>query len=211
MNPQENGDYLATQTLRPFEIERGERLLYRLTEFGRLLWEVGIDVGPRKMLDLTETLYYIDVTNKEDFYNTLKCSLLARHEQEPLFDQTFLYYWYMRDRQNKKADNPTGAPKRDERQIRLPPSERKRLAEHMNANEQQRKDLRPEMRETERRRRRDEQDDDDDATPQGTAYSAIEMLRKKDFESFTWEEVQEAKKLMAEMRWHLGMRPTHRK
>src|SRR5207244_12593965 len=53
--------------------------------------------------------------------------------------------------------------------------------------------------------------DDDNAQPQGTAYSAIEMLRKKDFESFTWEEVQEAKKLMAEMRWHLGQRPTHRK
>src|SRR5207302_7396127 len=81
--------------------------------------------------------------------------------------------------------------------------------------EQERKSWRPEMHEAERRCRRDErfdeQDDDDDATPQGTAYSAIEMLRKKDFESFTWEEVQEAKKLMAEMRWHLGERPTHRK
>src|SRR5881398_447126 len=180
--PQENGDYFALDPLRPQELERGERLLYRLTEFGRLLWEVGIDVGPRKMLDLAETLDYIDVTNKEDFYNTLKCSLLARHEQEALFDQTFLYYWYMRDRQDKKAESPKGAAKRDERQMRLPPSERKRLAEHMNANEQQRKDLKSEMRQTERRRRQDErideQDDDDDANPQGTAYSAIEMLRK---------------------------------
>jgi len=69
---QENGDYFASQPLRPIELERGERLLYRLTEFGRLLWEVGIDVGPRKMLDLAETLDYIDVTNKEDFYITLK-------------------------------------------------------------------------------------------------------------------------------------------
>src|SRR5712691_8490837 len=121
----------------------------------------------------------------------------------------------MRDRQDKKLDNPRGAAKRDERQMRLPPSERKRLAEHMNANEQQRKDLRSEMRQSERPRRAneriEEEDDDDDANLQGTAYSAIEMLRKKDFESFTWEEVQEAKKLMAEMRWNLGMRPTHRK
>jgi uncharacterized protein with von Willebrand factor type A (vWA) domain len=172
-------------------------------------------VGPRKMLELAETLDYIDITNKEDFYNTLKCSLLARHEQETLFDQTFLYYWYMRDRQDQKGQNPAGAAKRDDQQVRLPPSERKRLAEHMNNNEQQRRDLRNEMRQSERRRRVDEEsdkeDDDDDATPQGTAYSAIEMLRKKDFESFTWEEVQEAKKLMSEMRWHLGMRPTHRK
>jgi uncharacterized protein len=217
VEPQENGHYFAsdTNTLSPVELERGERLLYRLTEFGRILWEVGIDVGPRQMLDLAETLDYIDVTNKEDFYHTLKCSLLARHEQETLFNQLFLYYWYMRDRQDKKPDNPKGAAKREERQMRLPPSELKRLAEHMNANEQQRKDLRNEMRQSERPRRAreriDEQDDDDDATPQGTAYSAIEMLRKKDFESFTWEEVQEAKKLMAEMRWHLGMRPTHRK
>src|SRR2546430_15755486 len=57
---------------------------------------------------------------------------------------------------------------------------------------------------------KDDEDDEAD-TPQGTAYSAIEMLRKKDFESFTWEEVQEAKRLMAEMHWNLGMRTTHRK
>lgn len=212
---QENGHYFATHPLSEIELERGERLLYRLTEFGHILWESGIDVGPRKILDLSETLNYIDITNKQDFYHTLKSSLLAHHEQETLFDQLFLYFWYMRDSQDKKADNPKGAAKRDERQMRLPPSERKRLAEHMNANEQQRKDLRAEMRQSERPRRAneriDKEDDEDDANPQGTAYSAIEMLRKKDFESFTWEEVQEAKKLMAEMRWHLGMRPTHRK
>ena len=48
----QDGDIFALEPLRPFELERGERLLYRLTEFGRILWEVGIDVGPRKMLDL---------------------------------------------------------------------------------------------------------------------------------------------------------------
>jgi uncharacterized protein len=212
---QHNGDYFAGKPLQPMEIERGERLLYRLTEFGRLLWESGINVGPRQMLDLAETLNYVNVTNKEDFYNTLKCSLLARHEQEAIFNQMFLYYWYMRDQKDKKAENPTGAAKRDDRKMRLPPSERKRLAEHLNANEQQRKDLKNEMRQSERRRRADdridEEDDDDTSTPQGTAYSAIEMLRKKDFESFTWEEVQEAKRLMSEMHWNLGMRTTHRK
>jgi uncharacterized protein with von Willebrand factor type A (vWA) domain len=216
-----NGDYFASSLppLRPHEIERGERLLSRLVEFGRILWEVGIDVGPGKMLDLAETLNYIDITNKEDFYNTLKCSLLGKHEQEALFDQLFLYYWYMRDRQNKKTDDGVpGAARRDEKHLRLPPSELKRLAEHMNTPPDQRKDLRSEMRESERRRKVIEQDAKDEAEkgeneddPQGTAYSAIEALRRKDFESFTWDEVQEAKKLMAEMRWHLGMRETHRK
>jgi uncharacterized protein len=212
--PDGNGDLYALEPLRPLEIERGERLLYRLTEFGRILWEVGIDVGPRKMLDLAVTLDYIDITDKEEFYDTLKCSLLAKHEQEPIFNQMYLYYWYMRDRQEKKGDETPGAAKRDEKKMRLPPSELKRLAEHLNAPSE-RKDLRTEMRESERRRRveehlKDEEDDEGDA-PQGTAYSAIEMLRKKDFESFTWDEVQEAKKLMSEMRWQLGQRPTRRK
>lgn len=211
--PEGNGDFMVMEPLRPLDIERGERLLYRLTEFGRILWEVGIDVGPRKMLDLAETLDYIDITNKEEFYDTLKCSLLAKHEQEPLFNQLYLYYWYMRDRQDKKGDTTPGAAKRDEKKMRLPPSELKRLAEHLNTPSD-RKDLRTEMRESERRRRAEEhlnENDDDADTPQGTAYSAIEMLRKKDFESFTWDEVQEAKKLMSEMRWHLGQRPTRRK
>ncbi len=213
--PQDNGDFLAREPLQPIEIERGERLLYRLTEFGRILWEVGIDVGPRKMLDLVQTLDYVDVTSKEDFYNTLKCSLLAKHEQEAVFDQMFLYYWYIRDAQNKKKPEAPGAARRDDKHMRLPPSERKRLAEHLNTPQEQRKELRPQMRESERRRREDEKfhddDDDDTSTPQGVAYSALEALRKKDFESFSWDEVQEAKRLMAEMRWQLGMRPTRRK
>ncbi|GAC1400284.1 MAG: VWA domain-containing protein [Ktedonobacteraceae bacterium] len=197
--------------MRPLDIERGERLLYRLTEFGRILWEVGISVGPRQMLDLVDTLAYIDLTNREDFYNALKCSLVTKHEQETVFNQMFGYYWFLRDKQGKKSDQ-NGAARRDERQMRLPPSERKRLAEHMNAMEQ-RKELRQEMRQTERRRGRAPEDDDDDdrGDPQGTAYSAVEQLRKKDFEDFTWDEVQEAKRLMADMRWHLGMRPTRRK
>jgi len=197
--------------MRPLDIERGERLLYRLTEFGRILWEVGIGVGPRQMLDLVETLSYIDITNKEDFYNTLKCSLLTKHEQEEVFNQMFGYYWFMRDKQGQKAEQ-NGNSRREERQMRLPPSERKRLAEHMNANEQ--KNTRQELRETERKRGREQEKDEydnDKGDPLGTAFSAVEQLRKKDFEDFTWDEVQEAKKLMADMRWHLGMRPTRRK
>jgi len=209
--PQDNGEYRTPLAMRPLDIERGKRLLYRLTEFGHILWEVGINVGPGQMLDLVETLHCIDLTSREDFYNTLKCCLLTKHEQETVFNQMFDYYWFVRDKQNKKKDAKQGPARREERRLRLPPSERKRLAEHMNSQEQ-RKDTRAETRMSNLRQKKDSSDDEDDAgKPQGTAYSAIEFLRKKDFEDFTWEEVQEAKRLMAEMRWHLGMRPTRRK
>jgi uncharacterized protein with von Willebrand factor type A (vWA) domain len=207
-----NTNNTTTWELRPLDIERGERLTYRLIQFGRLLWESGLNVGPRKMLDLAETLSYIDITSKEDFYETLKCSLLTRHEQEPIFDQMFHYFWFLRDNPNKKDTDKKGTIKREERQMRLPPSERKRLAEHMNTGEH-RKELRSEMHETQRRNAQNayEDENEDSGQPEGTAYSAIERLRKKDFEQYSWDEVQEAKRLMTEMRWHLGMRPTRRK
>ncbi|MDQ2886195.1 MAG: VWA domain-containing protein [Chloroflexota bacterium] len=208
---QDNGAQKTALEMRPLDIERGERLLFRLTEFGRILWEVGINVGPGQMLDLAETLSYVDLTSKEEFYDTLKCCLLRKHEQEPIFNQMFEYYWFVRDKPDKKKDDKTGAAKRQQRQLRLPPSERKRLAEHMNSAEQK-KEGATELRQNNKRRAQDDELRDDDlGKPQGTAYTAIEYLRKKDFENFTWEEVQEAKKLMAEMRWHLGMRPTRRK
>ena len=201
--PQENGDYFALDPLKPLELERGERLLYRLTEFGRILWEVGIDVGPRKMLDLAETLNYVDITNKEDFYTTLKCSLLAKHEQEAVFDQMYLYYWYMRNQIGKKKADAPGAAKRDEKQMRLPPSERKRLAEHLKNPLQLSLKCDPLLSKTLREK-----------------YESVmpgQHLNKKHWNTLlltgqlTWDEVQDAKKLMAEMRWHLGMRPTRRK
>ena len=214
--PQNNGTQPAAiaAPLRPIDLERGEKLLYRLTEFGRLLWEVGIQVGPRQMIDLAETLNLVDITRPDDFYNTLKCSLLTRHEQEPLFDQMYQYFWYVRDNPDQKKSDKGQQVKREQKHLRLPPSERKRLAEHMNAKEQ-RKDIMRDPRQGERKpssSARDRNKDDNDlGDPQSGAYSAIERLRQKDFENYSWEEVQEAKRLMAEMRWNLGMRPTRRK
>lgn len=212
-SPSQSNDERQGTPLRPIDIERGERLLYRLTEFGRLLWETGINVGPRQMIDLAETLSMIDITKQDDFYYALKCSLLTRHEQEALFDQMYQYFWFVRDNPNQQK-KPGGQVKNKQRELRLPPSERKRLAEHMNAKEQ-RKDIHRDTRQSERKpattaRDRDK-DDNDLGDPQSGAYSAIERLRQKDFENYSWEEVQEAKRLMAEMRWKLGMRPTRRK
>lgn len=51
----------------------------------------------------------------------------------------------------------------------------------------------------------------EEGEPQGTAYSAVERLRKKDFEQFSWDEEQEAKRLMAELCWNVGLRSTRRK
>jgi uncharacterized protein with von Willebrand factor type A (vWA) domain len=196
-----------------FSITYGERLLQRLTAFGHLLWEVGINIGPHQLQDLAETLNYIDLTNRDDFYNALKCSLLTRHEQEPIFDQVFTYFWLQSDLSDQKTNSRASKNRKPSgNQLRLPSSKRKNLTERFNINDQ-RKEPRGKKIEVKRSLLKYDEDEQrqEEGEPQGTAYSAIERLRKKDFEEFSWDEEQEAKRLMAEMRWNVGLRSTRRK
>ncbi len=205
----ENNDVLLTE----HDLERGLQLQRKLIEFGRLLWDMGLDVGPGRMVEASRTIAMIDVKKREDFYHALKCTLLSHHEQEPLFDQAFFYFWQMKHRLGKQEGNATvkSDDKRRGTPMRLPPRERQEL--EAQAARLTRQLMQP-QREGGRAQPSDQaepNDDDDDDEAQGTAYSAIEALRQKDFESYSWEEMQEAKRLMAEMHWHLGERPTRRK
>src|SRR5215472_15639554 len=118
----------ADIVLTPRDLERGQHLQNRLVEFGRLLWDMGLDVGPGRLLEASETLSLIDVRNREDFYHALKCSLLSRHEQEPLFDQAFFYFWQLKHRMHT-ADANARVQSNDQRgkPLRLPPRERQEL------------------------------------------------------------------------------------
>lgn len=161
------------------EIQQGERLLQRLTAFGHLLWEAGLPVTTQQILDLAETLQIIDITRRDDFYQALKCSLLTRHEQEALFDQMFAYFWFIRDNTRKKAE-PNGRSQREERKMRLPPSERQKLAEQIKKHDQ-RHDVHGDSHRNQHQpaRKDDEKRDNENGAPQEGAYSAIEQLTKK--------------------------------
>jgi uncharacterized protein with von Willebrand factor type A (vWA) domain len=194
-------------------VDYGDRLLARLVEFGRLLWEMGLDVGPRRLIEAAESLALIDITRREDFYYALKCMLLSHHEQEPLFDQAFAIFWRRvaapgahqdggmietRSRFNPFRLPPLyRQPPEDDRQRHLPFRQVVRMAREGYTDHQWWDD-------------RDEEDEEG-VERQGIAYSAMEVLRQKDFEAYTWEEVQEAKRMMAEQRWHLGERCVRRR
>jgi uncharacterized protein with von Willebrand factor type A (vWA) domain len=196
-----------------FGITYGERLLQRLTAFGHLLREAGIIAGPHQLQDLAATLDYIDLTNQDDFYNALKCSLLTRHEQEPVFNQMFTSFWLRGDPLDQKTNTQASKNRRPSgSQLHLPPSERKNLTGHRNVNDR-RNELRGKRIELQRPLLKYDEDEQkqEEGDPQGTAYSTIEHLRKKDFEQFSWDEEQEAKRLMAELCWNVGLRSTRRK
>jgi uncharacterized protein len=197
--------------LTPEERARGDLLLARIVDFARLLWELGLDVGPGRVVDLARSLPLVDMGRRDDFYLLLKTSLLSKHEQEAIFDAAFAYFWGTRRRSaNSGGEMQDERQRRERRGLALP-----RHRQPKGEEETTRVVLRqlgqrhPASRLSDALKRTTDDDEDEEAAG-SRAYSAAEALRRKDFEEYTWDELEEAKRLMAEARWHLGKRPSRR-
>ena len=161
--------------------------LKNLLLFGRLLRVMGLDVGASEMVDLTHALAWIDIGKKQDVYQSARAILVRRHEDYPLFDQAWRAIW-------RKPTDPTqqrleliADPRLLPKPLRVPRSSMAR-ADDGSKHEEETVEVHALQ-----------------------SYSQAEILRRKDFASFTWEEVQQAKRLMQQMRWRVGERRTRRR
>ncbi|NTU83350.1 MAG: VWA domain-containing protein [Chloroflexales bacterium] len=164
-------------------------LATHLLAFGYLLREMGVPVSPGQMLAVLEALEHVSITSREDFRATMRCMLVLRHEDLPLFDTAFEFYWRSAPGANPETHLLYAAipqVKVPRRQLRL----RRREEEPDPATEQGREREELELQLT---------------------FSRDEILRKKDFAQCSWEEVQAAKELIQRMRWRVEERPTRRR
>jgi uncharacterized protein with von Willebrand factor type A (vWA) domain len=191
----------------------GELLLARIVDFCHLLWEMGLDVGPGRVVEIANSLHLIRLSSRNEFYNFLKVNLVSRHEQEAAFDVAFAWFW-------RRPDAPSAAAPPEIEQARakrrstvsLPP-DRQRASDNANAQSMPQVGAptrHPASRLRDARRKGKKDQDDDEPVEHIGRFSAEEALRHKDFEDFSWEEMREARELMAKMRWRLGMRKTRR-
>src|SRR5215216_1236764 len=68
-------------------------LLQHVLAFTHLLRAMGVDVSPGQALELVRALDYVPITRREDFRSAARATLIRRHEDLPLFDTAFAYYW----------------------------------------------------------------------------------------------------------------------
>src|SRR4051812_3892154 len=68
-------------------------ILEHVLAFTHLLREMGVDVSPGQALELVRALEYAPITSREDFRGAARCTLIRRHEDLPLFDTAFAFYW----------------------------------------------------------------------------------------------------------------------
>lgn len=197
-------------TLTGEEMMRGDLILARLVDFTRLLWELGFDIGPGRVVELAESLSLINIASRDEFYMLLKVSLVSKHDQQILFDMAFAYFW--------RSPNSNTIPHLDaqleaatkRRGLAMPEHRRREDDQHvvrstMTPDPAQRH---PFSRLNDARQPRRKEEDED--IERSETWSADEVLRHKDFEQFTYEELQEARDMMAKMHWRLGERRTRR-
>ncbi len=155
-------------------------LAENVVHFARALRKAGVPVGPDRVIDGLRALALSGVHNREDFYWTLASVFLSRHEQLELFEHAFRLFWrerFLLDRalQDSALSTPSG-PSRD-----APPS---RVAEALGLTRTINV-------------RREEQDLEPDAA---LSASDVERLQRQDFETMSSEELEQAKRLIANLR-----------
>jgi len=73
----------------------GDAITRHVVTFGRVLREVGLEVGPGRVSDALRGLDAVELTRQEDVYFTLRQTLVSRHDELDLFDRAFLA-WFLR-------------------------------------------------------------------------------------------------------------------
>jgi uncharacterized protein with von Willebrand factor type A (vWA) domain len=73
----------------------GTAIVRHVVTFARVLREVGIEVGPGRVIDAVNGLGAVDLTRQEDVYFALRQTLVSRHDELELFDRAFVA-WFLR-------------------------------------------------------------------------------------------------------------------
>jgi uncharacterized protein with von Willebrand factor type A (vWA) domain len=164
-------------------------LLPNLLHFGRLLRSLHLEVHAGRMLDVAAALQHIDIGRRSDFYATLQSLLIHRQQDLATFDEAFRVFWRppagdwsSTDLRAMGERRRTGAP-----HVEIPASQPESGHE-----------AGPPVRSGTTAR----------IVP--TSSSPREVLRHKDFADFSEDELDQARALIATLRWDVGMRRTRR-
>ncbi len=172
----------------------GRIVLRNVLTLARMLRRAGLPIGPGRVIDLVRALDVIEVGSREDVRITVRSLLISRREDFDKFDRVFDLFWESLVALGLRLDAETAAMLGEEAP-RLPadaapPANGQPSGARRQMGERGQSSL-----------SLDSTPDEDAEIELAMMYSSSEVLRHKDFERFDADELQEAKRLMAEMRW----------
>ncbi|MDQ6900165.1 MAG: VWA domain-containing protein [Candidatus Dormibacteraeota bacterium] len=163
-------------------------LLPRLAAFARLLHDAGLDGGPGRLTTATKALGFIDLRDQAGFRDTLRACFVGRREELPVFEAAFDIFWVPPDPRVRAGFLPGKS-----RPLPLAPDRARSWMQALGLNQgaQRPGGLQEVVNES-------------------SGYSADELLRHKDFEEMSWEEMEQVKRLLQQSPWRIAERRTRR-
>ncbi|HVK92611.1 MAG TPA: VWA domain-containing protein, partial [Mycoplana sp.] len=159
------------------------RFADNIVHFARALRKAGLRIGPAAVADAIEAVEAVGIGERDEFYTALYCTLVTRHEDQPIFDEAFRLFWRSRDLVQKMIAMMSPVMRRDTEKERRKAGET-RVSDALFAG--RRDTARP----------RDEPEIEIDAR---FTASVSEVLRKTDFAQMTAAELREAKRAIANL------------
>jgi uncharacterized protein with von Willebrand factor type A (vWA) domain len=164
-------------------------LLQNLVQFARRLQAEGVLVTPDEAVDALRAMNVIDMSDRREFYLTLRSVFASRVEELPIFDRVFAEYWRVEPGDPDDLDLDCGesdgqeAPEGQDQETDGPAEV---SLEDWNEAESS---------------------DEEQEVP---GYSAEQVLRTKDFSAFQSDELEEIIRLTAKMARKMAMRLSRR-
>ena len=168
-----------------------QTLLQQITDFCRLLRQMGINVTTTNQLSWCESVQLIDISEREPFYHTARTNLIAGEADREAFDTAFNLFWRYPRPEFQTVDTEEETPE---------PSS---LQELSDASDEQ--DIMEQWLDTETEDSEEGQEDDP------IAYSAEDLLTRKDFSEFTREDMEKARDIVAKLAAVLATKLSRRK
>ena len=168
-----------------------QTLLQQITDFCRLLRQMGINVTTTNQLSWCESVQLIDIGERETFYHTARTNLIAGEADRETFDTAFNLFWRYPHPEFQTVDTEEETPE---------PSS---LQELSDVSDEQ--DLLEQWLDTET------EDDEEGQEDDPVAYSAEDLLTRKDFSEFTKEDMEKAREIVAKLAAVLATKLSRRK
>lgn len=182
----------------------GAVLVNNVLIFGRLLRSAGFPMTAGREMELLRALDLVDLADRARVYQACRALLVTKRDQIPIFDRAFtLFFSRIWDR----PPLPTDAEDPQRISSLEPsedlPSEALSDAEALLDQGMVKAQIAP----------KDDQEQDaaeGDDSQQAQTFSAIEVLRNKDFDDYTAEELAAARELMRQLRLRTSTRRSRR-
>lgn len=181
----------------------GQVLVHNVLVFGRLLRSVGFPMTAGREMELLRALELVDLSDRNRVYQACRAMLVTRRDQAVLFDRAFaLFFSRLWDRQVPSDETDpqrvsTEQPPSDELPTEQTP-DGEALLDQGNVKTQ----VAPKDDE--------ESESDGQEASQAQTYSSMEILREKDFDEYTAEELAAARELMRQLRLRTSTRQSRR-